>query len=249
MNRPGISHRLSIIYLAVALLLPVSAQAATYYTARLDGPTAGTNSPATGSAVLILNAEESEITYTITYGGLLGTETVARIYNAPPGVIGPVIHDLASGSVKTGTWSVGPVEVAELNAGRVYILIRTDPYFGGEIRGDVTLDVVGSVADLRDEEGGVVPRVLDLQDNYPNPFNPTTTIGFGLPQQERVVLEIFDIKGRLISRLVNETRPAGFYSVVWNGTDDAGTPVASGVYYYRLAAGDLTRAKQMVLLK
>lgn len=249
MNRTGLCQTYSAFLIGVALLVPVTGQATTFYKARLDGPTAGTDSPATGTAIMILNAEETEISYTITYDGLIGTETVAHIHNAPPGVIGPVFHDLTYGSPKTGTWSVGPFEVAELNAGRVNILIHSDPYFGGEIRGDVTFGDVGSVGDADYENGGVIPGVLELRDNYPNPFNPTTTIGFDMPRQQRVLLEVYDIRGRMVSRLVNETRPAGFYSVIWNGTDDSGTPLASGVYYYRLVAGDMTQKKQMVLLK
>ncbi len=246
MTRTGHCRRLSALVIGVALLLPVSGKADTYYTAILDGPTAGTDSPTTGTAILVLNSAETEVSYVIEYGELVGIETVAHIHNAPPGVIGPVFHDLPYGSPKVGIWLVGPFEMAELDAGRVNILIHSDLYGGGEIRGNLTFD---SVADVAVPDGGNIPTVLDLQDNFPNPFNPTTTIRFDVPQQGQVLLEVFDVHGRLVSSLLNETRPAGYHTVVWDGLDNVGARVASGVYFYRVEAGNFSETKRMTLIK
>ena len=88
-----------------------------------------------------------------------------------------------------------------------------------------------------------------LQQNFPNPFNPTTTITFDLPENVRVRLEIFDVAGRLICTLVNKHRNAGSHQVVWNGQDDTGNTVASGLYLYRLQAGDFVQSRKMLFMK
>lgn len=88
-----------------------------------------------------------------------------------------------------------------------------------------------------------------LVQNFPNPFNPTTTIAFSLAENARVVLAICDVRGALVRRLIHETRVAGDYRVVWDGKNDVGTSVSSGVYFYRLTAGRFEATKKMVLLK
>ena len=242
----GLMRRLGVLGVSIAVLLPASAIADTYYTAVLDGPTAGNTSPATGTATFILNATETEVSYFIEYGGLLGVETVAHIHNAPPGVVGPLFLDLAYGSPKIGIWPVGPFEVAELKAGRANILIHTDLYAVAEIRGDLTFDFVSAV-DIPGD--GNIPAVLDLRDNFPNPFNPLTTIRFGVARDERVLLDVFDVRGRLVRNLLNETRPAGYHTVAWDGLDNRGARVVSGVYLYRLTAGSYSETKRMLLIK
>jgi hypothetical protein len=90
-----------------------------------------------------------------------------------------------------------------------------------------------------------------LRDNYPNPFNPTTTIRYGIKTRSLVSLRIYDVAGRLVTTLVNEVQtpaPEGL-SVEWSGRNDAGQQVASGVYFYRLVTEGFTKTKKMVLLK
>lgn len=95
----------------------------------------------------------------------------------------------------------------------------------------------------------VVPRVHSLRENYPNPFNPQTTIEFGLPQSARTRLTVFDVRGRRVTTLVDEALDAGHHRVVWDGTDGNGSRVASGVYFYRLDAPGFASQKKMLLLK
>ncbi len=90
---------------------------------------------------------------------------------------------------------------------------------------------------------------FELRQNYPNPFNPATNIEFRIVNSEFVTLEIYDLLGREVKTLVNEHRVAGNYSVQWDGTDDAGQPAASGVYLYRLKAGDFSQTRKMVLMR
>jgi hypothetical protein len=93
------------------------------------------------------------------------------------------------------------------------------------------------------------PPVFALEQNVPNPFNPSTTIAFTLREAAEIRLEVFDASGRHVRTLAAGTREATRHEVQWNGRDDAGTEVASGVYFYRLTAGELTLTHKMVLLK
>jgi len=96
-----------------------------------------------------------------------------------------------------------------------------------------------------------VPRPVEiaLAQNTPNPFNPATTLRFALPHNGRVSLTIFDISGRLVRTLVDGRFDAGRHSAVWDGTDDAGRSVASGVYLYRLTADGRTLVRRLALLR
>ena len=89
-----------------------------------------------------------------------------------------------------------------------------------------------------------LPTEFSLEQNYPNPFNPSTTIRYELPHASRVSLKVYNTLGQEVATLVNETKPAGVYTVQF----DAGS-LASGVYFYRLQAGDFVEAKKLVLLR
>lgn len=88
-----------------------------------------------------------------------------------------------------------------------------------------------------------------LYQNNPNPFNPTTRIHFEIDERSPVTLSIFDVQGRLVRRLVDEMRDPGLYGVQWNGTNEKGESVSSGIYFYRLVAGREVETRKMVLLK
>lgn len=82
----------------------------------------------------------------------------------------------------------------------------------------------------------LIPKVFALKPNYPNPFNPATTIAFDLPENSSVELEIYDISGRKVRTVVNESMEAGTHRVNWDGRDETGNQVASGIYFYRIHA-------------
>jgi hypothetical protein len=96
---------------------------------------------------------------------------------------------------------------------------------------------------------GITSLRTELAQNTPNPFNPKTTIRFTLSSPAQTRLEIYDAAGRMIRVLLDETRAAGVQQVVWNGLDDAGRSVGSGVYFYRLKAGAFEQARRMTILK
>lgn len=90
----------------------------------------------------------------------------------------------------------------------------------------------------------IIPKVYSLSQNYPNPFNPVTNIKYQIPADRYVSLKIYDITGREIANLVKEYKQAGYYTVSFNGSN-----FASGVYFYRIQAGDFVQVKRMVLIK
>ena len=95
----------------------------------------------------------------------------------------------------------------------------------------------------------VVPQVFALHQNHPNPFNPFTTLKYDLPEDALVNITIYDMMGRIVKTMVNSQQNAGFKSVQWNATNDAGSPVSAGLYLYMIQAGEFRKTKKMVLLK
>ncbi|MFH1680847.1 MAG: C1 family peptidase [Candidatus Eisenbacteria bacterium] len=99
------------------------------------------------------------------------------------------------------------------------------------------------------EEAGSAPRVCELSQNRPNPFNPSTEFEYALPAACPVRLEVFNVRGEKVATLVDGAEEAGRKSVRWDGTNDAGERLASGIYLYRLKAGDVTRTKKLVIAR
>jgi len=106
------------------------------------------------------------------------------------------------------------------------------------------------VTDAGGDETSSLPRVSALYQNTPNPFNPTTTIYFDVAREGHVELRIYDAAGRAVKTLVNGSLAGGRnLPVTWNGMNDSGNRVPSGIYFYKLVTVDLTATKKMVLLK
>jgi hypothetical protein len=93
------------------------------------------------------------------------------------------------------------------------------------------------------------PAFTELKGNYPNPFNPSTTIRFSLEAPQRVSLEIFNQKGQKVRILLDAVLPAGNHLSVWDGRDDNGSGVSSGIYYYRMRSGKFSSTRKMVMMK
>jgi len=94
-----------------------------------------------------------------------------------------------------------------------------------------------------------LPNSYELTQNFPNPFNPLTEISFSLPRASDVTFEIYNITGQKVATLVNGALEAGEHTVQWDSRDESGNSVASGIYLYRLTAGEFTDTKKMILLK
>jgi len=100
-------------------------------------------------------------------------------------------------------------------------------------------------------KGAALPREYSLEQNYPNPFNPSTTVSYSLPDNGvvPVKLDIYNLRGAKVKTLVDRQQAAGNYQLQWDGTDDSGKMLGSGVYFYRLHAGEFVQTRKMVLVK
>lgn len=110
----------------------------------------------------------------------------------------------------------------------------------------VNLEVV-QVTDIGNQNG--LPETFALNPNYPNPFNPITTISYQVPRQSEVRIEIYTTLGQKVRTLLNDQKEPGAYEAIWNGRSDGGAQVSSGVYLYRMIAGNFVQTRKMVLMK
>jgi hypothetical protein len=95
----------------------------------------------------------------------------------------------------------------------------------------------------------LIPVEYSLDQNFPNPFNPSTTLAYSLKDPGHVTLNIYNVLGQNVRILVDEYQDAGRYTTIWDGHDDRGNVVASGMYFYRIKSGDFTEIKKMVMVK
>jgi hypothetical protein len=115
---------------------------------------------------------------------------------------------------------------------------------------DLDLDgLINGLGDLNQNSTVVAQRDPGIFSTAPNPFNPMTKISFYVPEAGQVDLAVYDISGRMIKRLVSESVSAGEHSVTWTGTDDRGSRVASGVYFFRMLSGRTVDTKRVVMVK
>jgi hypothetical protein len=94
-----------------------------------------------------------------------------------------------------------------------------------------------------------IPDEFTLSQNYPNPFNPVTNIRYGIPEASHVKVQIFNVQGQLVRTLLSAEQPAGYHTIQWNGRNDFGNQLGSGVYFYRVQAGKEQMIKKMLLVK
>ncbi len=126
---------------------------------------------------------------------------------------------------------------AQITSWRYNRRLNNNAYFNGDI-----------ATDIEDDED-ILPENFALMQNFPNPFNPSTNIVFSLPSRSEVKLEIFNILGRKIKTVVNEDLSAGRHQIKWDGKDEKGNDVSSGIYFYRLKTDEYTETRKMTLIK
>lgn len=139
-----------------------------------------------------------------------------------------------------------------------YKTVYTSTFLGGAYGDSTQIAMLQNIYDyltdqLEDKVDGQeitdVPQATRLEQNYPNPFNPTTSIKFSLKKSSDVALKIYNSAGQLVKTLVDGKKEADYYDVQWNGVDEVGKPVSSGIYFYRLETDDFSQTKSMILLK
>lgn len=175
-------------------------------------------------------------------------DNLAILFDAPPQWLSA---DVYSGSIAPGG---GPdvveitMDAAELEGGVYTGTVRVLSNDPDESIVDVPVTFTVNATGVDDPVGNL-PTEFALHQNYPNPFNPDTEFKFDLPKDSHVKLEIFNILGQKVNTVVDEEMRAGYQSANWNGTDNSGHQLSSGVYFYRLIAGDHVFTRKMMMLK
>jgi hypothetical protein len=161
-------------------------------------------------------------------------ENMTLNYVNGDGVINLIIYSLEGGRLPAGN-----VDLFEVDGGGT---VEIDEF-------DLSTTDGRLVSPAFSRSDAALPRDYALHQNYPNPFNPETKISFDLPQDGRIRLLVYNILGRQVKLLLDDYLPAGTHTVAWDGTDDHGRSVASGVYLYRLEAEAASLSRKMMLLK
>lgn len=142
--------------------------------------------------------------------------------------------------------------LCDLEFGEVYYIavvsFRADSTMSLLSNVDSAVSKFSIIADVEDDDNGL-PSDFELAQNYPNPFNPSTTIEFSIPTSSHVRLTVFNSRGQIVEVLANEIMAAGQHAVMWDGTGSGSGKVSSGVYFYRVEAGDYVDSRKMVLTK
>lgn len=113
----------------------------------------------------------------------------------------------------------------------------------------IEIPLTAEIISVSNDDNSVAAVTSSLEQNYPNPFNPETTISFFVDANSEVAIDIYDIKGRKVKTLVRDNYSRGNHSVVWNGENNQGNPVASGIYLYKMRSGSFSKSRKMILLK
>ena len=126
-----------------------------------------------------------------------------------------------------------------------YGYVNNAVLYGPVWKGPITV----STSAVEESDLSNIPTSFELEQNFPNPFNPTTSIKFGLPTKSHVSIIVYNLLGQEITTLVNEELSAGTHTTEWDGRDKSNSEVASGIYFYKLIAGDFIDTKKMMLVK
>ena len=119
----------------------------------------------------------------------------------------------------------------------------------GHAGGTIALEQFTPSISLDIDDDDLLPQSFELMQNYPNPFNPATTIRYQLPHMSEVSLDIFNVLGQLVKSIDIPDQSAGYHTIIWDGTDQYNQPIASGVYFYRMTAGDFCRTRKMYMIR
>lgn len=156
---------------------------------------------------------------------------------------------LSEDGMKVKYWDDDKQQWIEVSGVNLDAEANTITFTSEELSNYYALVAPTSVTGIEDSFNGAVPAEFVLQQNYPNPFNPATNIQFEVPVQSQVQLSVYNLLGQRIVVLLNENKPAGVYTVQWNGRDDSGRLVSSGIYLVKMEAGEQVKIRRMTLLK
>ncbi len=172
----------------------------------------------------------------------------SSVYSIRVEIAGPTVDTVFFHDSVTIGGNSSHVIVPDWRQNHDSLVIQVDSGIDGSIDDSLFLNN-NVITDVDDERGEVLPYQFELSQNYPNPFNPVTTIAYSIPTRTHVKIDVFNVLGQKVRTLVDEAKQAGSYRIEWNGNDDSGKPVATGVYYYRFQAGEVVQTKKMLLIK
>ena len=198
-----------------------------------------------------------------------GVELVVEFNPAQVTMLDPVLSPFTSGlqffaGVKDGTQKIGVVDLSGTNflppGEGILVTLRAqgNDLSSIKIRSVALVDLdsrplavefSGNLNLEAAKEADSRPQCFSLSQNYPNPFNPQTSIKYALPQDAQVRLTVYNVLGQKVATLVDEFQDAGFKTVWWDGKDVEGDEVSSGVYFYRLTAGEFSEVRKMMMVK
>ncbi len=185
---------------------------------------------------------------TITNNGdvvMIGTITGNNEFTiAPTGTDGEaqLSYHIQAGQSATYDIIFTPAEILTYN--QQITITSDDPAHQTNI-----INVMGQGSLVGNDDSHALPTITSLLGNYPNPFNPSTTISFSLKEKTKVKLEVYNVLGQKVRTLVEKDLPAGMNQVNWNGVDNSGRSVSSGVYFMRMEAGRYSSTKKMIMIK
>ncbi len=202
-----------------------------------------------------LNVGPNGGVYSVQVSSKYGSTPIKfRVDNNTPWILAHMAHGQTPATVKF-TVLENPNQLIRQGSVRI---IAYDPSYVDDTEQSITITQSQAFGPapprsewLSDGEFGMekVPKQHVLSQNYPNPFNPLTTIPFALPSASNVQLDVFNMKGERVTRIVDGQMPAGYHRVNWSAVDDNGEPLPSGIYIYTLRAGDFSATKKFTLLK
>jgi len=204
----------------------------------------------TSTYFLNVNIGETETLKGFEFYLSYNTEALEFVDNSVNGLVGLNMTNVdEDGIIRVSDWFAG-----EQFDGTVTLAFRSTG-----VNSTLTFEILNALVDdvdglalstnVSDYEVRALPTVYALSQNYPNPFNPTTTIDYSIPKSGNVELVIFNMTGQKVRTLISGKQDAAFYKIVWDGRNDLGENVASGMYFYRLASGNFSKIAKMILIK
>ena len=157
------------------------------------------------------------------------------------------------GLVRNGDWAQASIPVEDLRGLYIDLRMLSYEFVILEVNGQqcefALDDIYWDGGTIDSQENTIDLQQFTLQQNFPNPFNPTTNINFSLKNASNVQIDIFNLKGQRVKTLISQTINAGEHSITWNGNDDSNSPVSSGIYYYKISTEFGEDTKKCILMK
>ena len=195
------------------------------------------------------------------YGAYVGVETTFEFWSQLNVTTESIIDTLPNLDTQDGSYVISHKNINGINNNEVWLyeVVNGGHHWPGAYGNmDISAsdeiwyffnNIISQNLEISEKNMDQFLNSFNIYPNYPNPFNPVTTLQYVLPGDALVNITIYGIMGRQVKTLINRSQTAGYKSVQWNATNDLGSPVSAGIYLYMIQAGDFRQTKKMVLLK